>query len=253
MSITTPWAMPPNNVFTTLQPKTVHIWRVALNDSSEQVSRFQSYLSDDEVSKANQYRFPLPRNQFIVTRCILRILLSRYLGISHDQLHFETQPQGKPKLVTPSSCPLQFNVSHTRGMALIGFTLQHAIGIDVEWVARKIHDRDIAKRYFSPRESAELDTLPQVERTHRFFTYWTCKEAYLKMQGTGITGGLAQCELSLQSGQTEVRLSLQNQKEPKNNYSVYQIEIGSEHLGAVALASPSPHISYWNWLDRLAI
>ena len=185
----------------------------------------------------------------MVTRGILRTLLSRYLGISGTQLRFGTQTQGKPILVKPSSSLLQFNVSHTHGMALIALTLHHEIGIDVEWIDRKIQDLDIAQRFFSAEESAELATLPSTERTHRFFTYWTCKEAYLKMQGTGITTGLAQCKILIQPGQAEVRHSLLDRQEPKEDYSMHQIHIGAEHIGAVSIASSSAQISYWNWQD----
>jgi 4'-phosphopantetheinyl transferase len=102
------------------------------------------------------------------------------MEVRPDQLQFETQPQGKPVLITASSFPIQFNVSHTRGVAFIALTTQHAVGIDVEWIDRKVQDRDIAERYFSTRESEYLASLAPPERTHQFFSYWTCKEAYLK-------------------------------------------------------------------------
>lgn len=250
MSITTDWAMPSHNLLESLVPDAVHVWRVPLIDSPERALQFRNYLSQDECTKADQYRTPQPQYQFVVTRGILRTLLSRYLGISQAQLHFGTKTHGKPILLTPSSRLLQFNVSHTRGMALIALTLQQAVGIDVEWIDRKIQDGDIAKRYFSPRESAELASLVPVERTGRFFSYWTCKEAYLKMRGTGITGGLAQCEISLEPGQPKARLSLLDQQESKEDFSLYQIRAGAEHVGAVAMAISSPHISYWNWQDE---
>jgi len=153
-------------------------------------------------------------------------------------------------LVTPSADPIQFNVSHARGMALIAISLQHAVGIDVEWIDRTVQDRDIAERYFSKRESAHLMSLPPRERTQQFFSYWTCKEAYLKMEGRGITGGLAQCELSIEPNQSEVRLSLLDRQGRTEACSLYRIVAGSEHVGAIALACPSVQISYWDWQDE---
>jgi 4'-phosphopantetheinyl transferase len=178
------------------------------------------------------------------------MLLSHYVGIPTTQLHFETQAQGKPTLMTPSSIPIQFNVTHTQGMALIALTLQYAVGIDVEWIDRKIHDGDIATRYFSAQESTYLASLPPSERTHRFFGYWTCKEAYLKMLGKGIAGGLAQCELLIDPDRCQVGILRQKQQDQEGACSLFQMRAGDEHVGAVAIACSAPQISYWNWQDE---
>lgn len=248
MSITTYWRIPPEDFFFKLAPGNVHVWRAPLGESPERASRFRHYLSDDENIRANRCRIPHPQYQFVITRGLLRILLSRYMGVPPAELQFENQPQGKPMLVMPSAHPIQFNVSHARGMALIAITLQHAVGIDVEWIDRKVQDRDIAERYFSKRESTYLLSLTPPERTQHFFSYWTCKEAYLKMEGQGIAGGLERCELSIESDQAEVELSLLDRQ--GEVCSLYRIAVGSEHVGAVALAHPAAQISYWDWQDE---
>jgi len=152
-------------------------------------------------------------------------------------------------LASPSLLPVQFNVAHTHGMALIAVTLQHSVGIDVEWIDRNIQDTDIAERYFSARESAYLASLAPPERTHQFFAYWTCKEAFLKMKGKGISEGLAQTELYIEPHQPEVRLACFDRQEQKEEYSLYQIQVGAKYVGALALAHPSAQISYWDWQD----
>lgn len=165
-------------------------------------------------------------------------------------LQFETQPQGKPVLVTASSFPIQFNVSHTRGMAFIAFTTQHAVGIDVEWIDRKIQDRDIAERFFSARESKYLASLPPPECTYQFFSYWTCKEAYLKMRGRGIAVGLAQCELTINPDQLQVGFTCVDQPGQEEDSILYRITSDSGHVGAVAIACSSGKILYWNWEEN---
>ena len=250
MSITTIWATPSHNLLNSLMPGTVHIWRALLDDSHERASRFRAYLSDDEHTKANRCRTPHPQYQFVITRGILRILLSRYIGVPPTELNFATQPQGKPMLATSSFFHIQFNVSHTRGMALIALAFEDAVGIDVERIDRNVPDHDIAERYFSARESAFLSSLPTLERRYQFFSHWTCKEAYLKMLGKGIAGGLAQCELSIDPDQPAVRLSHLDQQEQKEDFSLYRMRMGAEYVGAVAIACPTAQISYWNWQDE---
>lgn len=249
MSITTYWQIPPEDFFFKLAPGNVHVWRAPLGDSPERASRFLPYLSDHEIIRAKRCRIPQPQYQFVITRGLLRTLLSRYVGVPPTELQFENQPQGKPMLVMPSAHPIQFNVSHARGMALIAMTHQHAVGIDVEWIDRKVEDRDIAERYFSKRESTYLLSLTPPERTQQFFSYWTCKEAYLKMEGQGIVGGLTGCELSIEPDQAKVELSLLDRQEQTESCSLYLIAAGSEHVGAIALAYPSAQVSYWDWQD----
>ncbi len=248
--ITTPWTSPPQDLLNSLSPQLVHVWRAPLDDSPERASRFRRYLSDAERTKADRCRTPHPQYQFVITRSILRILLSQYLGVLPTHIQFNTQPQGKPILVKPSSIPIQFNVSHTRGMALIALTLQYAIGIDVEGIDRKIQASDIAKRYFSAQESAYLASLSPPERLHQFFSHWTCKEAYLKMGGEGITGGLAQCELTFDSQECQVGLLNHDPQSQGKHCSLYQITAGAGHVGAVAIDCSSAQISYLNWQDE---
>ncbi|MEX0829810.1 MAG: 4'-phosphopantetheinyl transferase superfamily protein [Nitrospirales bacterium] len=171
------------------------MWRARLDDSSVQADQYRPDLLADERARAERYRFPHHEYQFVSTRGNLRRLLSCYSGVTAAELQVECNPQGKPRLTDPSLLPLQFNVSHTSGMALLAVTVEHAVGIDVEKIDRAVSDHDIAARYFSPRESAYLASLSPDHRTREFLTYWTCKEAYLKMRGIGLSGGLAQCEI----------------------------------------------------------
>lgn len=250
MTNTTDWTSPSQDLRDSLKSGTVHVWRASLDDSPERVSRYRSYLSADELTRADRFRIPHPQSQFIITRGILRLLLSRYMGVSPTQLHFETQDQGKPFLTMSSSFPIQFNVAHTRGMALIALTIQHAVGIDVEWMDRKIQERDIATRFFSPGESASLASLEPSLRTQQFFWHWTGKEAYLKMQGKGISEGLAQCELTIDPDQLKIGISHPNEHGHEEDCSLYRIICGAEHVGAVAVACSSARFLYWSWSDE---
>ena len=251
MPISTHWAFPPQDLQSSLVPGNVHVWRARLDNSPERANRFRPYLSLEERVRADRCRTPHPQYQFVVARGILRILLGQYLGAKPTEIQLAIQDYGKPMLASPSLFPIQFNVSHTQGMALIAVTHQHSIGIDVEWIDRKIQDDDIAERYFSAKESTYLASLSPSERSHQFFWYWTCKEAHLKMQGKGIPGGLAQCELSIDLDRPEVDLTLLDQQGQRETCSLYRMKVGPEHVGALAIARPTAEISYWNWEDEI--
>jgi 4'-phosphopantetheinyl transferase len=59
------------------------------------------------------------------------------------------------------------------------------IGFDVE-EARRPAPLDLAPRYFSRREIAQLGRLPPARRADRFYALWTFKEAYIKGRGLGL-------------------------------------------------------------------
>ncbi len=245
----THWACPSPYIFQTLFPGVVHVWRVHLDISPQQAALYRTDLSEDERARAERYRVPHHQYQFLSTRGILRNLISHYVGIPPGTLRFENNLQGKPALADPSSLSLQFNVSHTSGMALLAFTVEHAVGIDVEQVNRNVSDQDIATRYFSPREAAYLATLSPDKRTQEFLTYWTCKEAYLKMRGIGLSGGMAQCEIALDPDGLKATVLSTNEPIRENECSLFRINAGQPHIGALAVASPSVEVLFWDWKD----
>jgi 4'-phosphopantetheinyl transferase len=171
------------------------------------------------------------------------------VGLPAVNLRFATNLQGKPTLADPISLPFQFNVSHTKGMALLAVTVEHAVGIDVEQLDRTVSDHDIATRYFSPRESAYLSSLSPEHRTQEFLTYWTCKEAYLKMRGIGLTGGLARCEITLDPDGVKAHVFWTDAPSREDNCSLFRINAGEGYIGALAVECPSVEISFWDWKD----
>ena len=249
MLASTHWACPSQDLFRSLSPSVVHVWRAPLEDSPGQAARYRPGLSADERARAERCRMPHPQYSFVSTRGILRRLLSHYVGVPAANLRIETTLQGKPTLTDPSFFPLQFNVAHTRGMGLLAVTVEHAVGIDVEKMDRAINDHDIADRYFSPRESAHLASLSPDHRTQEFFTYWTCKEAYLKMRGIGLSGGLAQCEIALDPDGKKADVLLRNGPSREVDCSLFRVNAGLGYIGALAVACPSVDVSFWDWKD----
>jgi len=249
MLASTHWASPPQDLFLNLSPGVVHVWRAPLEDSPLQASRYLQCLSSDERARAERFRVPRPQYQFVTSRGVLRRLLSRYVGVPAANLRIESNLQGKPTLADPSFLPLQFNVSHTSGMTLLAVTVEHEVGIDVEKVDRALSDQDIATRYFSPRESAHLASLSPDLRTQKFFAYWTCKEAYLKMRGIGLSAGLGQCEITFDPDGLKANVTLTDGSSREEECSLFCVNAGTAHVGALAVNCPSVEISFWDWKD----
>lgn len=200
MLSTVNWCTPSSSL--TLAPTALHIWRASLDVSPDSVARFSALLSSGELVRADRFIFDRDRQHFTVARATLRLLLGRYLQIPADSLRIEEGPQGKPFLADglhPSE--LKFNLSHSHGLAVFAVARQREIGIDVEKIRDDFASREIAQRYFSPQEIAELDALPLPLHALGFFQCWTRKEAYVKARGDGLQTPLDSFSVTLTPGQ----------------------------------------------------
>jgi 4'-phosphopantetheinyl transferase len=101
---------------------------------------------------------------------------------------FSTNEFGRPYVANPSPATsrLSFNVSHTKGLIMMGVTIGTALGVDVENIGGREPYTEIADRYFSPSEVADLHSLPEPQQHKRFFDVWTLKESYIKARGMGL-------------------------------------------------------------------
>ena len=93
-----------------LPPDEVHIWRVALQMESSALWACWDLLSPEETRLASSYRFVKDLREFVITRAVLRQVLTRYTGQSPADLRFESNPGGKP--VLQGAQTLHFSVSH---------------------------------------------------------------------------------------------------------------------------------------------
>ena len=62
-------------------------------------------------------------------------------------------------------------------------------GIDVEVPRNPEMITGLADRWFLPAEAEALRKAPETERVELFFRFWTVKESFLKMTGTGLREG----------------------------------------------------------------
>jgi 4'-phosphopantetheinyl transferase len=180
----------------------VHVWRVPLDSPGAVLQPLATTLSFEERARAEKFFFDRDRNAYITARGVLRQLLARYLGRPPSGLRFGYEARGKPFLANPSrDQPLNFNVAHSRNIALLAFSAGLSVGVDVEFIRTDIASEEIAERYFAPQEVAELRALPPEQRPTAFFLGWTRKESYVKALGDGLQIALASFCVSLTPAQ----------------------------------------------------
>ena len=148
---------------------------------------YHRIITADENERMARFVFEPDRRQFLITRALVRTMLSRYAALAPHDWRFVTNRYGRPEVVArPAGVPdLRFNISHTEGLIACAVTVGREVGVDVENLNRKV-THDIPGRFFAPRELADLRSLPDAEQPRAFFDYWTLKEAYIKARGFGL-------------------------------------------------------------------
>jgi len=162
----------------------VHVYRINLNQPPDVIDGFLSYLSPEELERANRYRIDRARLQFTLTRGFLRQLLGDKLGIAPDKVPITYTASGKPTLANPD-LQLYFNVTHTDGLALIALS-DRLVGIDVERQRFLSNPEGLVDRFFSHVEAQIFQALSPELRLWGLFRGWTCKEAILKAAGLSL-------------------------------------------------------------------
>ncbi len=113
-------------------------------------------------------------------RALAYDVLCRLLGEEHPRL--EHDDKGAPYL--PEHPDLWMSISHCRTAVAVAVSPSGRVGIDVE-CRRKIGD-GLMERVCTEDELAAVRSAE--DSVMAFLQLWTCKEAVLKMRGTGIQG-----------------------------------------------------------------
>jgi 4'-phosphopantetheinyl transferase len=181
---------------------------VELAGASAEFQRAWSLLSAEERAAAERFRRERDREAFVRMRAALRERLGELVGGAAGELVFLRGPQGKPELARPwADRGWRFNVSHSGGLGLMAFAQACPVGVDIEQHRADLEYLDLARRFFSPQEQAELRALSPAVQLGAFFDCWTRKEAFLKALGQGLSLPLDSFAVSLAPGQPARLLS----------------------------------------------
>ena len=175
----------------------LQIWPVALgDDSSIALHTATQYLSDAELTRADRFVFARDRERYIRCRGFLRQVLADRIGGGPADLQFSEAGNGKPMLTNGP----EFNLSHSRDRAVIAVSDNGPVGVDIEFIDRKLASADIARACFTDHECAILDGFDGFDWQKRFFAFWTAKEARMKLTGEGMSLAPKSIALDLEGG-----------------------------------------------------
>jgi 4'-phosphopantetheinyl transferase len=195
-------------------------------------------LSDDERVRHARFRFESDRDIYLVAHALVRRMLARIAGAPPESFGFLAGEHGRPEISSPELArAFRFNLSHTHGLVACAVTRAADIGVDVEYVDRKVEMMSVANHVFSPVEVEGLAALSGEAQRERFFELWTLKEAYIKAIGKGLSAPLRAITFDpVGPDPVSVRFGAEVADDDAR-WCLRRFEVGSAHRLALALAA----------------
>ena len=219
----------------------VHVWRTTLDLPAAALGRLGASLNAAERARADRYATEPLRDHFVAARGTLRTVLARYLAIAPAAVAFRTVMNGKPAIDGMNK--LMFNLSHSKGAALIAVASGRRVGVDLEQVRPMRDFEALAERFFAPAERDELRAVPGSERQSAFFRAWTRKEAYIKATGEGIAAGLERFAVSLSPGAPALLRHVEGRPDEASRWSLCDLDPWPGFAAALAIEGPAPAVA----------
>lgn len=224
----------------------IHLWLCFHGDagSAALTAACRALLTTQELSKQERFHFARDRHRYLLTRTLVRSVLSRYAPVQPQAWRFATGPFGRPRIDAPiaeEALGLDFNLSHTDGLIVLALARNIELGVDAENVGRKA-SLDVADHFFSPAEATALGALPPALQAERFFELWTLKESYIKARGMGLQIPLDSFSFALDNTNGGIEFALADSRandEAARRWQFWQLQPTREHLVALC-AAPSP-------------
>jgi len=222
----------------------VHVWLTdyAAIDDERLLAGYRELLDPQERAQQVRFYFERDRKRYLVTRALLRSVLSRYAAADPKEWVFACNDYGRPEPANDAATAmgLTFNLSHTHSLIVLAVARHRAVGIDVENVRDRAASIDVADRYFAPAEVAALHTAS--DRQLRFFEYWTFKESYIKARGMGLSLPLEKFAFHYpDDGAVEIEIDAELGDDAAR-WDFWQFRPAGAYLVALCAERPSPRV-----------
>jgi 4'-phosphopantetheinyl transferase len=149
-----------------MEARAIDLWTIPLTRECP------THLSEDEVARANRFRFDEDRIRWIRARSSLRVILSKYEGGDPAGLVFRYGKHGKPALLLVTD--VEFNLSHSGDWAMVAVARSVPVGVDIERMRANVEIAALLRRL------GETE-LPQTEP--ELYRVWARREARTKAEG----------------------------------------------------------------------
>lgn len=222
----------------------VEVWRLDLRQPERVIELIFQGLSGAEQARARRFRRAPDYAAYVLTRGVLRQLLSAYFAragraVSPEAIELIRGAAGKPGVADPqaeAAGALEFSVTHAGDFALLGFGRSGALGVDLERVQTRRDVDLIVAHHFAPAEAAamlEASKIGSAAAKYRlFYRYWTRKEAYIKALGVGMSLDLRSFAVGLEPGAPMAWSARQDAA----RWRFFAVDPDAAHVGALCVS-----------------
>ncbi|WP_316812013.1 4'-phosphopantetheinyl transferase family protein [Pedobacter heparinus] len=208
----------------------VNIFKLSVDMVHDQIaSIYTKVLSENELMKADRFLHIEDKKRFIVSKYMLRKLLSKFISIPPGSIQFELSHYKKPFITTG----IEFNTTYSKNIVLIAIH-KKPVGIDVEFVNKDFNYKNLILTVFNKQEQLLIDS--GLNSLINFYLLWTRKEAVLKATGEGLNDELNQIDI-LQPVVTRNAV----------NFSVKSLWIDGSYIMSLTAENNNDQIYYWNY------
>ena len=195
------------------------VFQYAVNISKvseiREVPKLLDLISSERRGRIARFRFEKDKIRCLFAEVLLRYALQNQYDISDPVIGRDQY--GKPYLADHPE--LFFNLSHSGDWVVCGIG-DRKLGIDVERMEQI--DLSIADDQFSREEAAYLSSLPKEEKLSSFYTIWTLKESFTKLDGRGLGIPLNSFSFELIDG--KVGLFLNGKREERFQFQTRDLD-----------------------------
>jgi 4'-phosphopantetheinyl transferase len=138
-------------------------------------------VSEERRAKVQGFMKPEDANRGLLGDVLIRSIICSKLNMTNKEIHFTTEPYGKPWVAGLPS--FHFNIAHS-GRWIVCAVDCDPVGIDIEEI--KPISLDVAKYFFSMQEYRWLMDQEEAARLSCFYELWTLKESFIKRLGKGL-------------------------------------------------------------------
>ena len=204
----------------------VHLW-YAVPDSIRDpglLGDYEALLLPDDERRYRAYRLERCRREYLITRALVRCVLSEYQPVSPNEWRFRSNAYGRPEIDPPQG--LRFNLSNCEGLVVCAVADRLAVGVDVEPHARACAISSLAPRVFSRAELDGMSRLATAQaREQRALSLWTLKESYVKARGVGLSLPLQSLSFALDDG--GITLAADPPDDARDRWDFTVLDVGS--------------------------
>jgi 4'-phosphopantetheinyl transferase len=200
------------------------IYTIYLPDFCDIKTELSNFLNVKETKKAERFYKPVDKNQYVISRAILKFILAAYSKMDVTNIHLGVFQNKKPFLV--SHPWLRFNISHSKDFTAIAISRKN-VGIDIEYMAQDFDYEELLPDIFKFQEILSIEN--STDKKRAFYTAWTRKESFVKALGKGIDDDFK--NIPCLDGQHSIDFTLLKNSE---NWQIISFNLKENYVGSIA-------------------